>query len=597
MAAGTDDSYVTLVSLRYDISSSPMDSGASQLWRASDSDITVTGSVDDEVTVEVDDGESSPAATLSFAAPTGQTLTPGTYDDAQRTADRTGNHPGVRFGGDDTCQQETGRFTVFDVSPDLSRLHLTYEMHCNGDDDAVIGEVRIGEPSDGSGLLVAPDHIGWPATYPGIDSRKVPVTLINTGADPVTLDSATVTAGAPAFAVTDNPCSTIAPGESCKLYVRFSPTSAGDESGRLTLHDSTSAGQHVVQLAGTGIAGHTSWRMNSDPGDWIGDGHSWSYSPANSFFTAEGNETHVRLTTRGDTDWSADFSADAGQALLPGSTFKAARDFPFNGSAPGMDVSGDGRGCNSIDGTFTVQQAEYADNGDVKAFAATFEQHCEGDAPALFGSIAWKAPSSPATVPYGNTTSPVAQLQALPSTQSAVLSWSNPTEVYWDHTIVRRARGTHAPSTVRDGTLEYSGRANVLVSRHLRPNWAYSWTLWPVYGSGALGPARHITLRGSTLTGHVSPVRTGPDGEATFWCRLVDPKTGRGVKDQNVDIYHRVRGGGWKWLSSETTNSHGRAYRRYQIVFRTTLYKAVYDGDGNHLGSSSDPVVIKPVKR
>ena len=100
----------------------------------------------------------------------------------------------------------------------------------------------------------------------------------------------------------------------------------------------------------------------------------------------------------GTSDWSADFESDSGHLLLPGTVFHDATRFPFNTtSRPGLSITSPGRGCNEILGTFTVQQATYDAGGNVKTFAATFEQRCEGTAPALFGSIAYRA-ARPASV-------------------------------------------------------------------------------------------------------------------------------------------------------------------------------------------------------
>jgi hypothetical protein len=46
-----------------------------------------------------------------------------------------------------------------------------------------------------------------------------------------------------------------------------------------------------------------------------------------------------------------------------------------------------GRGCNTLTGNFVVREAVYDATGQVQAFAADFEQHCEGGAAALVGSI------------------------------------------------------------------------------------------------------------------------------------------------------------------------------------------------------------------
>lgn len=85
--------------------------------------------------------------------------------------------------------------------------------------------------------------------------------------------------------------------------------------------------------------------------------------------------------------WNLDFAAPMGATLALG-TYESATRFPFQSSTvPGLSVSGAGRGCNTLTGRFTVLEATYGPTGDVLAFAADFEQHCEGGAPALFGAV------------------------------------------------------------------------------------------------------------------------------------------------------------------------------------------------------------------
>ena len=53
---------------------------------------------------------------------------------------------------------------------------------------------------------------------------------------------------------------------------------------------------------------------------------------------------------------------------------------------PGLDVSGDGRGCNKIQGSFEVFAISWSVS-ILKSFTATFEQHCDGIKPALRGCV------------------------------------------------------------------------------------------------------------------------------------------------------------------------------------------------------------------
>lgn len=393
-AAPVATTFVTMVSEQGDY----IGQGSSRLWRTGSGSIGLSGSVTGVVSVSVSGGPSSDYFTMNFAAAEGQTFTAGQYDHAERTPFATAGHPGIDISGDGRgCNTIGGRFTVLDVDAALTRLWLVYEQHCENGDPALFGEIRINEPGGDSDLLVAPGQIAWPDEYPGASGRVVPVRLVNTGASPVTVSSAAITAGAPHFTVASNGCTTIAVGSSCVVNAGFAPTTAGAHTGTLTITDSTGAGTHTVQLGGTGIAGHTSWAMRSETGDYIGQGHDWSWTPQDGdTIVASGSETVVHAY---NGTFTADFEAPNGQILQPGSTYPNATRYPFNGTGVGLDVSGDGRGCNQLTGSFTVHEVSFDEGGHLEKLSVTFEQHCEGGTAALFGSIAWKADNAAHALP------------------------------------------------------------------------------------------------------------------------------------------------------------------------------------------------------
>ena len=86
--------------------------------------------------------------------------------------------------------------------------------------------------------------------------------------------------------------------------------------------------------------------------------------------------------------WDLEFAASRGQQLHTGSYANAQR-APFRtGTAPGLDVGGEGRGCNNLFGSFTISRLVVDSQGNEQSFEATFEQHCEQPtAPALRGYV------------------------------------------------------------------------------------------------------------------------------------------------------------------------------------------------------------------
>jgi hypothetical protein len=388
--AAAPSDFVTMVGDQGDYVSS----GATHLYRGAAAGITLSGSVENGITVDAGDGAGS-SFTFTFSAAPGHALAPGDYEDRQGGQD---DGASIMIFGEGRGCAATGRFTVLDVDPGLTRLWLVYEQHCDGADAASFGEIRINEAAPDPQLLVAPTRLDWPATYPGRTGRTAPVRLINTGSGPITVSRASITAGTANFKVVSTSCRTLAVGAVCTVNVGFTPSGAGARTGTLTILDSTSAGSHTVALSGAGIAGHTSWRMRSRSGDYIGVGGDYSYTPLNSTISASGGPTGIHVRT---DSWSADLAPGAGTELRPGTTFTGATRYPFNGSGPGLDVSGQGRGCNALTGRFTVHEAAYDEYDRLRQLSVSFEQHCDGNREALFGSITWRADRPGAPLPPG----------------------------------------------------------------------------------------------------------------------------------------------------------------------------------------------------
>src|SRR5262249_59883202 len=95
-------------------------------------------------------------------------------------------------------------------------------------------------------------------------------------------------------------------------------------------------------------------RMVGRSADYIGRGQSYSYTPQSGPFTASRNfDNGVSIFYTGSGhSWSLDFAAPNDAPLTPG-TYASATRWPFQASGvPGLDVSGDGRGSNTMAGSF-----------------------------------------------------------------------------------------------------------------------------------------------------------------------------------------------------------------------------------------------------
>ncbi len=129
--------------------------------------------------------------------------------------------------------------------------------------------------------------------------------------------------------------------------------------------------------------------LRSDAGDYIGAGQSYEYNRASALIdvTADGGKLTVRI--HGDQQWTGNFVLPSSQTQLSPGTYSNLRRFPFHDAAVGgLDWSGEGRGCNTLTGTLTIDSVTYM-AGSLAAIDLRFEQHCEGMAPALRGQIHW----------------------------------------------------------------------------------------------------------------------------------------------------------------------------------------------------------------
>jgi hypothetical protein len=127
--------------------------------------------------------------------------------------------------------------------------------------------------------------------------------------------------------------------------------------------------------------------MYGQPGDFISSGVFLATIADGIFAPSRNYDNGVSIALNKGDQWETDFAAPNKVNLTAGD-YENAQRFPFQAAGtPGLSVYGAGRGCNTLTGRFVVNKASYAVSGAVKQFSADFEQHCEGGAAGLFGSI------------------------------------------------------------------------------------------------------------------------------------------------------------------------------------------------------------------
>ncbi len=221
----------------------------------------------------------------------------------------------------------------------------------------------------------------------------------------------------------------------------------------------------VLAAGGTALAAGTasaqtvdtgSLSFSGDSGDYISGGQSYSYSTGDQDgLTVSGSEddSHVSVSVQGAGGdwWDLDLAAPSGQALTAG-TYSNATRYPFNAStAPGLDLDGNGRGCNELTGDFTVSDVVFGPDGYVQRLDATYEQHCEGGDAALRGEVHITNPAPPAQLDLGLDVAVDGTASALDgnATVHGTVSCDKPAQVTVSGTVVqvKHRRLNRAPYT------------------------------------------------------------------------------------------------------------------------------------------------------
>src|SRR5438552_3995658 len=149
--------------------------------------------------------------------------------------------------------------------------------------------------------------------------------------------------------------------------------------------------------------------LNSQSGDWIGQGQERLFTPADGKIGgALRGSRFGGAVYLASTGWDVAMSAPDGRPLVVGSYTGASRAAFQAAGSPGLEITGEGRGCNTLTGQFDVTELAFSSLGEITAFDATFEQHCEGLTPALYGRIRIEspAPAPGSTLPPGSKTVP-----------------------------------------------------------------------------------------------------------------------------------------------------------------------------------------------
>ncbi|MEU4677456.1 hypothetical protein [Micromonospora sp. NPDC023737] len=133
-----------------------------------------------------------------------------------------------------------------------------------------------------------------------------------------------------------------------------------------------------------------SWSI--EPSDGQGEPLSGVLTEPEASFQSlrDGNIHRLNVSSAGPY-WSISIAPPVGEQLHPGIYPNAERAGFQTGRAPGLDVSYGSSGCNEVYGRFTIHQIGYDAAGTINMLEATFVQRCSPGAPAIKGTLKYKA--------------------------------------------------------------------------------------------------------------------------------------------------------------------------------------------------------------
>jgi alpha-tubulin suppressor-like RCC1 family protein len=122
--------------------------------------------------------------------------------------------------------------------------------------------------------------------------------------------------------------------------------------------------------------------LNSSPGDPVGNGQIYATeNPAN--FSVSGTPAPITISAFGFTFY---FASPDGTSLTVGNYPNSAR-WPFNNTSPGLDITGNGVGCNTDCGSFQINELQLNGAGQVVRLWLTYSNQCDCSYAPMSGEI------------------------------------------------------------------------------------------------------------------------------------------------------------------------------------------------------------------
>jgi hypothetical protein len=120
-------------------------------------------------------------------------------------------------------------------------------------------------------------------------------------------------------------------------------------------------------------------------GEYVTEGRNLQFSsPSAQFSVNDQNVGQVLIeVTAGLDSWEIELATADKHAFSPGRYDKAEKNGFADPGHPGMLITGAGRGCNDVAGSFVVKEVAYDSAGYLKKLSLDAVQYCDGGSPPL----------------------------------------------------------------------------------------------------------------------------------------------------------------------------------------------------------------------
>jgi hypothetical protein len=254
--------------------------------------------------------------------------------------------------------------------------------------------------------------------------------------------------------------------------------------------------------------------LDSEPGETLGNGQQLVFNSVTYQFVYSAT---FDLSGGGPDTYQVSIILPKGNTTLATGVYDTA--LYSDATHAGLFIDRDGRQlCGSAAGRLEIDDVTYAASGDVQTFSARFEDHCNGETPALFGAISYNSTADYRTRTISSNSIVVDTVGATPASGSVTITNHGPSTLTPSGFSISGSNAAQFALTANTCTSTLSAGSACTVTVRYRPSQtnrvqetatlSFFDELAPQGPAGepaTVGTGRDIALIGNRATVSVSP--------------------------------------------------------------------------------------------